>query len=196
MNLERREQETGPIEAWAHSEEGQRVFAIINGIVRFQHGSAHALAEVLGDDVRADLPDYGYEIEEFLSDLHFGREVDRNALQPEVLERFKQRLPIDDIHNAAFVLPTNRLLLSYSDTFFFPRGWEVESKIHELPEYKAGTSDYILGVTARVKSNGWRIFDTTGLNYIRGRSREFADGLLETGHIPLRRGVYRYELIT
>ena len=158
----------------------------------YQHEVSIHLERLFGHDIVDMLPYYDDKVEGAAELLGLGAVVDHSLFQPERVAQFVARVPVEDIHHAAYFPETNRLVLSAPNTFFFPRGWEMDGRIESLPEYLTGDCNFVLGMTATIKVNGWKIFDNIGLGYTMAGVEGAADGLLAHGYIPLARGANRY----
>ncbi|TSC90349.1 MAG: hypothetical protein G01um10145_21 [Microgenomates group bacterium Gr01-1014_5] len=162
------------------------------GIYMYQHEKSRYLERLFGHDIVDVLPYYEDEVEGAAKLLGLGAEVDHSLFQPELVAQFVARVPVEDIHHAAYFPESNRLILSAPNTFFFPRGWEMNGRIESLPEYLTGDCNFVLGMTATIKENGWKIFDNIGLGYTVVEVESATDGLLAQGYIPFARGANRY----
>lgn len=176
------------LDAWIGSLAGKLVHDTMHGIYMYQHVTSRALEELYGADIAELLPKYGYDAVNAVGLLGLERERVVHAIfQPELLARFIERMPVKDIHNAAYFPDTDRLLSGTPNTYFLSRAWEIGERIQHLPEYLAGDRKYIVGMTATVKENGWKIFDNLGMGYPNSDAKDFAQGLLNQGYLPLGR---------
>ncbi|MBI4174382.1 MAG: hypothetical protein HY517_01955 [Candidatus Aenigmarchaeota archaeon] len=153
------------IERWIASEDGHVVNEALHNFNCFHHGTPTGEWGIAWGDAFKDI---------------YANPAALKSLQI----RLSGQLPVDDIRHAAYIPEKDLLLLSDEDEWLSPRSI-LDEKLNKIANF--ASYHPVHGMTARVRSNRWRIFDTMGVHRDIEYVRTNGAGLAKNGYILLFR---------